>query len=172
MTVRQTNSVAVALQWLKRNVGRFNRLGLLRNRYNVGLGLCRNVAFDAAETTYVLPFDPDNRLLPLCCERLLADLKNTDIAFAYPIIQQFEAGSALMGTQPFEAQRFVSGNYIDAMALLSKEAWVGVGGYVNMWGWEDYDFWCGFVEQGLRGRHVNEFLPSTVSTKFNVAQND
>ena len=152
------DSVRVALEWVKHNVGRFNRLLLLRNRRNAGVGRCRNVAFDAAETPYVLPLDPDNRLLPLCCERLLAELKDTDVAFAYPIIQQFEDGSALMGALPFEPQRFVSGNYIDAMALISKEAWVCVGGYVNMWGWEDYDFWCGFIEQGLRGKCVNEVL--------------
>jgi glycosyltransferase involved in cell wall biosynthesis len=151
-------SVTVALEWAKRNIGHFNRLLLLRNRHNAGLGLSRNVAFDAAETPYVLPLDPDNRLLPLCCERLLAALKNTDVTFAYPIIQQFDGGSALMGALPFEPLRFVSGNYIDAMALISKEAWVCVGGYVNMWGWEDYDFWCGLIEQGLRGTCVNEVL--------------
>lgn len=152
------DSVAVALEWAKRNVGRFNRLLILRTRHNVGLGLCRNVAFDAAETPYVFPLDADNWLLPLCCERLLAALKDTDVAFAYPIIQQFEGGLALMGALPFEPQRFVNGNYIDAMALVSKEAWVCVGGYVNMWGWEDYDFWCGLIEQGLRGKGVDEVL--------------
>ena len=43
---------------------------------------------------------------------------------------------------PYDPQRFVAGNYIDAMALVSKEAWAMVGGYDHVrYGWEDYDFW-------------------------------
>jgi SAM-dependent methyltransferase len=43
------------------------------------------------------------------------------------------------------------------MALVAKEAWAFVGGYQNVqFGWEDYDFWCRFAEQGLRGIWVKE----------------
>ncbi len=153
------NSVEVALDWAKRNASRFNRLRLLRNCRNAGLGPSRNVGFDEAETPYVLPLDADNRLLPPCCERLLSELRNTDLAFAYPVIRQFEGGSELISALPFEPQRFVGCNYIDAMALISKEAWVCVGGYANIsLGWEDYDFWCSFVDYGLRGKGVNDVL--------------
>ena len=65
------NSADVARAWLERNAARFNRVLLLRNAANAGLGVTRNAGFAAAETPYVLPLDADDRLLPGCCEALL-----------------------------------------------------------------------------------------------------
>jgi GT2 family glycosyltransferase len=46
------------------------------------------------------------------------------------------------------------------MALVSKPAWQQVGGYTQLAasGWEDYDFWCKFVEHGLSCAFVPEIL--------------
>jgi SAM-dependent methyltransferase len=64
-----------------------------------------------------------------------------------------------MGSWPYDPQRLVGFNYIDAMALVAKEAWVTAGGYDHVrFGWEDYDFWCRLAEIGLRGIHVTETL--------------
>ena len=64
-----------------------------------------------------------------------------------------------MGDKPFSALRLLSGNYIDAMAMISKEAWSYVGGYAtHRLGWQDYDFWCRLLEVGLHGVHVDEVL--------------
>jgi GT2 family glycosyltransferase/glycosyltransferase involved in cell wall biosynthesis len=153
------NSLPVALEWAQHNAERFNRLLVLRNVDNAGLGPNRNVGFDAADTAFVLPLDADNQLLPECCECLLAALRGTDVAFAYPTIQKFGEESKFMGNMPYEPVRFVGGNFIDAMALVSKEAWASVGGYENVrFGWEDYDFWCRLAEHGLRGTWVRQTL--------------
>lgn len=58
-----------------------------------------------------------------------------------------------MGNCPFEPGRLIGGNYIDALALVSKEAWAAVGGYrvLRVMGWEDFDFWCRLVENGWWG---------------------
>jgi uncharacterized protein YbaR (Trm112 family) len=41
------------------------------------------------------------------------------------------------------------------MALISRAAWVKVGGYVHIaGGLEDFDFWCSLAESGLRGEQV------------------
>lgn len=152
-------SLAVAVRWAKRNVDRFNRLLVLRNSANYGLGFCRNSGIDAAETPYVVLLDADNKLFPEACRELADHAKRTGAAFVYPTIQHFGASTALIGNVPFEPQRFAAGNYIDAMALVSKEAWAMVGGVDHVrHGWEDYDFWCRIAELGLRGEWLNRPL--------------
>ena len=145
-------SVETALGWARSNSERFNRLLVIRNHMNAGLGFTRNAAFSAAETPYVLPLDADNLLRPGCCELLLAAIRQSGAAFAYPVIQEFGGRDSQMGTAPYDPSRFVGGNYIDAMALISRSAWSAAGGYAGMrLGWEDYDFWCAVAEAGLFG---------------------
>ena len=152
-------SLSVALEWARANAPRFNRILVLRNLTNAGLGFTRNVGFDVAETPYVLPLDADNRLRPACCETLLSALRHSDAAFAYPLIQEFGDRTGLMGSWSYDPQRLVGFNYIDAMALVAKEAWAAGGGYDHVrFGWEDYDFWCRLAELGHRGVNVPEPL--------------
>ena len=133
---------------------------MLKNRSNYGLAMSRNSGFDAAGTTYVLPLDPDNKLLPQCCEILLNTIRTSGAAFAYSTIQRFGDKDGLISADVYDAQRFVGGNYIDAMALVSKEAWATIGGYHHMQvaGWEDYDFWCRLAEHGLAGAWHSDVL--------------
>jgi glycosyltransferase involved in cell wall biosynthesis/SAM-dependent methyltransferase len=146
------NSLSIAVGWTKRYASRFNHVVVLRNRTNAGLGPTRNAGIDAADTLYVLPLDADNRLLPQCCAACLRGARSTNAAFVYPVIRQFGDADQLMGTLPFDPARFIGGNYIDAMALISKEAWAAVGGFADArLGWEDFDFWCRVVERGLSG---------------------
>ena len=153
------DSLAAVEAWARRHASRFNRLVVMRNRRNSGLARARNVGFDAAETPFVLPLDADNRLRPECCAKCLKALRNSRAAFTYPSLQCFGSASHLTGTAPFSAMRFAAGNYIDAMALVAKWAWAAVGGYAHIpYGWEDYDFWCRCIEQGLWGQQVPEIL--------------
>lgn len=152
-------SLAVARRWVEHNAGRFNRIVVMRNLENYGLGFCRNSGIDAAETPYIVLLDADNKLLPEACRELADHAKRTGAAFVYPTIQHFGASTALIGNAPFEPQRFAAGNYVDAMALVSKEAWAMVGGMDHVrYGWEDYDFWCRIAELGLRGEWLNRLL--------------
>lgn len=152
-------SLAVARDWAKRNADRFNRIVVMQNAANYGLALCRNSGIDAAETPYVLLLDADNKLLPEASTELAGVLRRTNAAFAYSSIQHFGASTALIGNTPFEARRLAAGNYIDAMALVSKEAWAMIGGVDHVrHGWEDYDFWCRLAEVGLRGEWVERTL--------------
>ncbi len=151
------DSLQVVLEWVRQHIRRFNRIKVLRNRNNQGLGFSRNAGFDAAETPFVLPLDADNRLRPNCCEKLYSEMQGTDLAFAYPIIQQFGDMNGLMGTADYAPVRLTGENYIDAMALIAKEAWAQVGGYDgSRSGWEDYEIWCRMAELGLTGRRVGE----------------
>jgi GT2 family glycosyltransferase/glycosyltransferase involved in cell wall biosynthesis/SAM-dependent methyltransferase len=153
------DSLNVALEWARSHADRFNRILVLQNQANYGLGLCRNSGFDAADTPYVLPLDADNRLLPTCCEELLEAIKASGAAYVYPTIQHFGASTDFMSNVPYDPQRFVAGNYVDAMALVAKEAWAMAGGYDHVrFGWEDYDFWCRLAEIGLAGEWYNATL--------------
>lgn len=64
-----------------------------------------------------------------------------------------------LSRKPFHPGDFAASNYVDAMALISKEAWAYVGGYATfLLGWEDYDLWLRFINAGLFGIHVDEIL--------------
>lgn len=155
------DSLAVARCWAEEQAGtgHFNRILVLRNRTNQGLARTRNVGFDAAETEYVAPLDADNRLLPEFCATPLAALRTTHAAFAYTKIQSFGGTNHVIGTEDFVPMRFVQANYIDAMALVAKDAWAAVGGYTHIQqGWEDYDFWCCCAESGIWGVHIPDVL--------------
>ncbi|NEX17228.1 MAG: hypothetical protein C1943_11485 [Halochromatium sp.] len=152
------HSLAVAQKWLQDNAGRFLRVALLKNHKNAFLGSARNAAIAFAKSPFIMPLDPDNKLLPRCLEACLAALHNSTAAMAYPLIQQMGDTSHLMGTEPWSAERIAHGNYIDAMVMLRKSAWAAAGGYENLHGWEDYDLWCKFVERGLWGLQVPEIL--------------
>lgn len=146
------NSLNTVLAWIREHAARFHRVVVAQNESNYGLGLTRNAAFNLADSPYVLPLDADNRLRPRCCEELRRVIRAERVAFVYPTIQHFGVANTTMGDSPYEPQRFVAGNYVDAMALVAKEAWAIIGGYNHVrHGWEDYDFWCRLAEQGQRG---------------------
>ena len=152
-------SLSVVLEWAEAHAERFNRILVVQHTANAGLGFGRNTGFDLAETPYVLPLDADNTLRPDAVSHLSARLRGSGAAFAYPTIQRFGKDNLLIGDEPFLAARLVSGNFIDAMALVRRDAWAAAGGYDHVrFGWEDYDFWCRLVELGLWGEHVQEVL--------------
>lgn len=170
-------SIDLARLWMERHTQRFNRLVLRRSCANSGLGGARNIGMDAAETPYILHLDADNRLRPDACTTL-ANAMETTTAFTYPKIECFNEHGAVIaeydpdfpkppGTPLFLSDltynpfALISGNQIDAMALVSKWAWAAVGGYYvsrEAMGWEDFDLWCSFAERGLPGKHVPEIL--------------
>ncbi|WP_245642313.1 glycosyltransferase [Neokomagataea thailandica] len=163
--------------WMERKTERFNRLVLRRSCHNAGLGGARNIGMDAAETPYILHLDADNRLRPNACSTLAHAMEH-DTAFSYPTIECFNENGPVIaeydpdfpqppGTPLFLSNltynpfALISGNQIDAMALVSKWAWAAVGGYYvsrEAMGWEDFDLWCSFAEYGFAGKHVPEVL--------------
>ncbi len=160
--VSTDQSVTTILDWASRHAGRFNRLLVLASCENAGLGGARNIAVSASETPWFLSLDADNRLLPDACEALLATADPLT-AYVYPCLREFGGSSArdVVGTLPARPLQLVSGNYIDAMALVARWAWSAAGGYYvgrDIMGWEDYDLWCTLAEMGLRSTHLPEIV--------------
>lgn len=141
------------------------RLGAFRcerHDHNRGLAEARNTAFAIASTPAVLVLDADNTLLSKAAACLLAALQNApaDVGAVYPILAvQGHPEQVLANELPWDPERFRSGNYVDALALVRRDAWRQVGGFHHTpGGWEDFDFWCRFVENGLRAQQVPNLL--------------
>lgn len=157
--VSTDNSLNLAKKWIHANQERFNRVILAKNHCNSGLSLTRNVGFHLAESPYILSLNPDNKFLSNCVEECYNVLHKSTAAFVYPHIQEFDESKELRGIIKFHPSLLISLNYIGAIALIRKVAWVAVGGYLNTnVGWEDYEFWCKCVELGLFGIQVPKKL--------------
>ena len=152
-------SAVTAARWLEDHSARFTRTALLRHAVNEGLAETRNTAFARASADYVMVLDADNGLFPRAIGRLLESAVDADAALAYSQAALFGDVQTPGYADVWTPERFRRANYVDAMALVSKAAWAQVGGYQHLeHGWEDFDFWCCFVEAGLTGVFVPELL--------------
>jgi glycosyltransferase involved in cell wall biosynthesis/peptidoglycan hydrolase CwlO-like protein len=150
-------SLKVARRWLIANQHKFNHVALLQNKSHEKLSRTRNAGIHYADTELVLPLDADNQLLPLCLERCMALLDETNAAMAYPTIELFGDRTGVVHELDWDASRLQFGNYIGAMAMFRRACWFAVGGYTPLeYGWEDYDLWCKFAEAGFWGVRVPE----------------
>ena len=158
--VSNDRSVGVTTEWLRQNSARFNRVKLISHEKNLGLAQARNTAFDHASHGYVFVLDADDEIYPTAISKLLAACRSTNAQAAYSQIELFGAAKGIMGG-PWKPSAFEKDNYVAATALIKKSAWQDVGGYTQpaeIQGWEDYDFWCKFVERDFRGEFVPELL--------------
>lgn len=162
------HSLKVVMQWMEKNHQRFNQCALLQNRINSKLGATRNAAFDYISTQYVMQLDADNILMPGCLSLCLQKIRNSGASLAYPLLEVFGNDRKLihenydmntLGSKPWIPERLAEGNYIDAMAMISKAVWYEAGGYDTTFraiGWEDYDLWLRFIEHGFFGIQISE----------------
>ncbi|HLK12699.1 MAG TPA: glycosyltransferase family A protein [Candidatus Binatia bacterium] len=131
---------------------------------NHGLPFARNEGFRRARSEHVLVLDVDNLLYPRALARLRQALLGSAAGFSYCVIEQFGEMCGLMSKHPWDVQRLLRGNYIDALAMIRRRTWEHVGGYVEgaeaetLYGWEDWDFWLGCAERGIAGTFVPEIL--------------
>ena len=165
------NSLDAAQAWFRAKAEGFAWAALLKHRRNCGLSTSRNTGFAAASTDLVFALDADNLLYPQAVELCAAGLAHSDAAFAYPIQEMFGAKKGLIGTEVWSKERLKRGNYIDATALIRKARWQQVGGYFVAHrppGWEDFDLWCKFAEQGWHGLRIPQILGRYRVKKFSM----
>ena len=157
-------SLAFAKDWIVRHAERFNRVHLVQHEQNQGLSAARNTAISLSQTPNVFILDADNLLYPRCIERCLLALEaDPQASVAYPIIEKFGEETGLIGNVVWTRDRFKQRNCIDAMSLIRKQSLVAVDGYsildaVGKLGWEDYQLWCKFIDQGFYGVPIPEIL--------------
>lgn len=148
------------LRWLENNARKFCGHRVAAHLENMGLSYARNSAFELASAERVFVMDADNLLYPRAVERCMQAMDVSQSAGAYTQLEIFGERSGIGDADFWDKERFRQRNYVDAMALVLKSAWQQVDGYTQLSanGWEDYDFWCKFVEQGLECTFVPEML--------------
>ncbi len=152
-------SLDAARRWLEANHSRFERAMLVTHLENQGLSQARNTAFELAQADHVFVLDADNSLYPRALARLQEPIDGSGAGAAYSQLALFGDTVQPGYADVWRPERFKPANYVDAMALVSKAAWRAVGGYDQLdIGWEDYDFWCKFVDHGIAAIYVPEIL--------------
>lgn len=174
------DSRAVVENWMRNADALHLTLVLLANVINARLSITRNTGIDYARSEYCFFLDADNLLFPRCIEKHVRALDaRRDCIGAYSIIEEFGGASGLIGSNVFSRERLKRGNYIDAMAMLRRDAIVQLHGFHPIkHGWEDYELWLRICEQGERLLHLPEVLSryrhhqkSMLRQQTNVGQN-
>jgi glycosyltransferase involved in cell wall biosynthesis len=120
------------------------------NTGNQGLAAARNNGIAAAEGTYILPLDADDRIAEKYLEEAVAVLDSEpDIGIVYCRAHLFGAVDTDWGLPPYSVEEMLKNNVIFCSALFRKTDWELVGGYDAgmVYGWEDYDFWLSLIER-------------------------
>ena len=165
------NSAQVVRLWMQEHHQFMGRCLLLQHSTNGGLASARNTAFREATSPWCFVLDADNQLDPLALEHCnqLAQQSDSNCAVIHSLVRvNPEAGSddsrVLVSDAPWQQQLFRGGNYIDAMALIRREAWKSVDGYTHIpGGWEDFDFWCSLIDHGWHGMLCPQVLATYTS---------
>jgi hypothetical protein len=117
---------------------------------NRGLAEARNRGIRQARGPLLLPLDADNRLLPGFVEAALDVLDDDPAIMAvYGDRVEFGVRSCHVTVGVPDLNRLLCGNYIDACAVIRRDAWQACGGYdteMPVQGMEDWDFWLSMLE--------------------------
>jgi glycosyltransferase involved in cell wall biosynthesis len=150
-----------AISTLRQYDGRFVNARVVRHVRNQGLSMARNSGVVWSSEPYLFMRDADNRIRPSCLSKLLDALELSGAAFAYSQLRMFGEVDTIGIADVWDPARLREGNYIDAMALVRRDALLAAGGYAtlaNDYGWEDYDLWLRFAELEFRGLFFPEIL--------------
>lgn len=118
-----------------------------------GLAHARNQGIAQAQSDIVLPLDADNRLRPGFVEAALDVLdSHPHVVAVYGDRHEFGLRSGRVEVGVPDLDRLLCGNYIDACAVLRRDAWRACGGYdetMPTQGHEDWDLWISMLERGF-----------------------
>lgn len=132
---------------------------------NKGLAATRNAGISIAKGKYILPLDADNKIDPLYITKSIQEMDNNpEIDIVYSDAHLFgDTKNALLLAGPFNLQRLMLGNYIDACACFRKDVWIKNKGYDEaltaiLPGLEDWEFWMHAAFNGFSFQYINEPL--------------
>jgi glycosyltransferase involved in cell wall biosynthesis len=134
---------------------------VLRQPRNAGPSAARNRGLRHLESSYFLPIDADDQLLPDALERMLASLEQAPetVGFVYPTAQHI--GNEVDRFEPptFNVWLLMQQNFCAAPALFDRRLFLGTGvEYPEemVVGHEDWDLVLQLVERGVEGIPADE----------------
>jgi glycosyltransferase involved in cell wall biosynthesis len=128
---------------------------------NGGVARARNAGAARAGGRFLVFLDADDQLEPAYVERCLAALEAAPatVAYAYTQMRYFGAAEGIYRSKPFGRWKLIRGNFINASALVRREAFEAVGGFdAGMTGHEDHALWVAMLARGWGGVFVPEPL--------------
>jgi glycosyltransferase involved in cell wall biosynthesis len=129
---------------------------------NCGLAAARNAGILASTGKYILPLDADNHLRDGWIDRGIRILdEDPRVGVVYGDIDYFGIRTGRCGVGPFDPDRLLKWNFIDACALYRRAVWEQNGGYdgkMPVQGLEDWDFWLGAYERGWRFEYLPQIM--------------
>ncbi|MEE9126448.1 MAG: glycosyltransferase, partial [Planctomycetota bacterium] len=136
------------------------KLRLLKHR-NRGLSASRNAGIQNTTAPLILPLDADDLLKPEAVERMVRPfLDDEGLSVVHSAGREFGDGHQPMPAQEITKEIQLHKNQIACCSMFTRCAWQRVGGYNEnmLHGYEDWDFWVGMLEHGLRFHAVPDEL--------------
>lgn len=129
---------------------------VLRQERNAGPSAARNRALEQLDTSYFLPIDADDELLPDALERMLAQLEAApeEVGFVYPNWQHIGNHFDRADVPAFNVWLLMQQNYCGTPALFDRRLFDGTGvAYPEeiVVGHEDWDLILRLAERGVCG---------------------
>ncbi len=129
---------------------------------NQGLATSRNNAIALSKGEYILPLDADNKIRPEYVYKGIEIMDSRkDVSIVYGNAAYFGDKTEVFRPGPFNLQKLMIANYIDACAIYRKTVWEVTGGYdKNMpsQGVEDWEMWMHACFKGFKFHYQDEIL--------------
>ncbi|HET8732591.1 MAG TPA: glycosyltransferase family A protein [Anaeromyxobacteraceae bacterium] len=134
----------------------------LLEQANAGVCGARNAGAAVCRGAYLLFLDADDVLDRRYVEACLGALRASPLptAYAYTAMQHFGASQELDPSRPFDPAWLLTHNFVNASALIRREAFQAVGGWNPDFrtGHEDHELWIRMLDRGYVGVLVPEPL--------------
>ncbi len=131
------------------------------NRQNGGLSAARNTGIEHASGEFVIMLDADNKIRP---EFLISGIEAMDsdpgIAVVYGDGAFFGDRQGIRKQGPFNLQKQLLVNYIDACAMIRKSVFKIAGDFDEQMreGWEDWEMWLRIAFRGFKFYYIEKVL--------------
>jgi GT2 family glycosyltransferase len=162
------------------------RIRYVRHPRNLGVASARNNGFRQAKADLVLSLDSDDALRPAFLETTLKAFREDPSAdCVYTDFQAFGNHEALRTFPVRSLEDMLRLQWIPGSGVLQRKSlWEGVGGYCEaptMTAEEDWDYWIGACERGVRvvripeplylyRRHADSLTARTWSSDFHLRE--
>ncbi|TYB80169.1 glycosyltransferase family 2 protein [Bizionia saleffrena] len=145
----------IAQNWVNKD----NRFSYLY-KTNGGLSSARNAGINLSNTTYIFPFDSDDKLVITYLEKAMPILLNDEcIEVLSCRVRLFGVRNEEFVLPEYSFKQLLLRNCFIACSIFKLKTFKKVGGYdENLKSFEDWDFWISVLKE--KGKHykINELL--------------